>query len=123
MLTVLSRSSSRQTLCNGVSRRDALRIGSLGLTGLSLPQLLKAEDAANGGRHKSVIMIYLCGGPPHQDMYDIKIDAPKEIRGEFQPISTSVPGIDVCELLPGLARNMDKLVPIRSMVGAKDAHY
>ena len=68
-------------------------------------------------------MIYLCGGPPHQDMYDIKSAAPKEIRGEFQPISTSVPGLEVCEHLPGIARNMDKFIAIRSLVGAKDAHY
>jgi len=124
VLSVLSRRSTHQKLCNGVSRRDALQIGSLGLAGLSLPQLLKAEQESDTGKqHKSVIMIYLCGGPPHQDMYDIKVDAPKEIRGEFNPIDTSVPGIQVGELLPGIARNMDKLVPIRSMVGARDSHY
>ncbi|MEZ6060963.1 MAG: DUF1501 domain-containing protein [Planctomycetaceae bacterium] len=125
MLSILARPDAGQRLCNGISRRDALRIGSLGSVGLTLPQLLRAEEskpASAGKRHKSVIMIYLCGGPPHQDMYDIKVDAPKEIRGEFQPIATNVPGIEICELLPGLARNMDKLVPIRSMVGAKDAH-
>ncbi len=101
-----------------------MQIGSLGLAGLSLPQLLKAEqDSGNGSRHKSVIMIYLCGGPPHQDMYDIKVDAPKEIQGEFSPIDTNVPGIQIGELLPGIARNMDKFVAIRSMVGARDSHY
>ena len=124
MLSVLSRHSTHHKLCNGVSRRDVLQIGSLGLAGLSLPQLLKAEqDSGHGKQHKSVIMIYLCGGPPHQDMYDIKVDAPKEIRGEFSPIDTTIPGIQVGELLPGIARNMDKLVPIRSMVGARDSHY
>ena len=124
MLSVLSRRSTHQKLCNGVSRRNALQIGSLGLAGLSLPQLLRAEQkSGNGKRHKSVIMIYLCGGPPHQDMYDIKVNAPKEIRGELNPIDTSVPGIQVGELLPGVARNMDKLVRIRSMVGARDSHY
>ncbi|MEO2032811.1 MAG: DUF1501 domain-containing protein [Planctomycetaceae bacterium] len=124
MLCVLSRRSTRQKLCNGVPRRDALQIGALGLAGLSLPQLLKAEQESSAGtRHKSVIMIYLCGGPPHQDMYDIKVDAPKEIRGEFRPIETSVPGIQIGELLPGISRNMDKLTVIRSMVGARDSHY
>ena len=86
MLSVHGPDSSRRKLCNGVTRRDALRIGGLGTAGLSLPQLLRAESGASAGtrpRHKSVIMIYLCGGPPHQDMYDIKTAAPKEIRGEF----------------------------------------
>ncbi|MDG2126560.1 MAG: DUF1501 domain-containing protein, partial [Fuerstiella sp.] len=126
MLSVQGPSAFQRQLCSGVSRRDALRVGGLGAAGLSLPQLLRAEAssaAATSKRHKSVIMIYLCGGPPHQDMYDIKTAAPTEIRGEFQPVSTSVPSIEICELLPGIAKNMDKFVPIRSMVGAKDAHY
>ena len=67
-------------------------------------------------------MIYLCGGPPHQDMYEIKVDAPAEVRGEFDPIPTAVPGIEICELLPNMARIMDKLVPIRTVVGCKDDH-
>jgi len=126
MLSVHGPASINRKLCTGISRRDALRVGGLGVAGLSLPQLLRAEatsDVATSQRHKSVIMVYLCGGPPHQDMYDIKTAAPTEIRGEFQPISTNVPGIEICELLPGIAKNMDKFVPIRSMVGAKDAHY
>src|SRR5256885_2196969 len=113
------------------SRRDFLRIGAMGLGGLSLPQLLAIEAAQakdpkqpteGKKRHKSLIMIYLCGGPPHQDMYDIKVDAPSEIRGEFNPIPTAVPGIEIGELLPNLARIMDKLVPIRTVVGCKDDH-
>jgi len=68
-------------------------------------------------------MIYLPGGPPHQDMFDIKVDAPQEIRGEFKPISTKVPGIQICEHLPRLAGMMDRLAVIRSMVGAEDNHY
>ena len=96
--------------------------------GLSLPQILAAENAApktakSGGLgHKAVIMIYMPGGPAHQDMYDLKMEASREIRGEFKPIKTRVPGIEICELLPRLARNMDKLIPIRSIVGAKDRH-
>jgi hypothetical protein len=126
MLSVPGPATGPRKLCCGISRRDALHIGGLGAAGLSLPQLLRAEAASESAtrrRHKSVIMIYLCGGPPHQDMYDIKTAAPTEIRGEFQPVSTSVPGIEICELLPDIAKNMDKFVPIRSMVGAKDAHY
>jgi hypothetical protein len=93
------------------------------LGGLSLAQLLALEAQAGvKNSHKAVIMVYLCGGPPHQDMYDLKTDAPAEVRGEFSSIKTSVPGIEVCELLPNLARNMQHLVPIRTIVGALDDH-
>ena len=90
----------------------------------SLPQLLNAESQ-NGTKRgfKSVIMIYLCGAPPHQDMWDIKTDAPADIRGEFKPIKTKVPGIEICELFPRLASIADRLTFIRSMVGCKDRHY
>ena len=106
-------------LCQGKTRREAIRIGALGLGGLTLPNLLRAEQAAGVGSNvKSVIMIYLVGAPPHQDMYDLKMDAPSEIRGEFQPIPTNVPGIEICEHLPGLAKVMDKCVPLRSVYGS-----
>lgn len=109
--------------CDGVSRRNFLKIGALGLGGLALPQLLHAESQMGIRRsHKAVIMIFLPGGPSHQDMFDLKMDAPKEIRGEFRPISTKVPGIQICEHLPKLAALMDKLTIIRSMVGALDDH-
>jgi hypothetical protein len=86
------------THCDGRSRRHFLKIGGLALGGLSLPQLLQAEQSSPGTPglsqgHKAVIMIYLSGGPSHQDMYDLKMDAPIEIRGTFQPIATNVPGI------------------------------
>ncbi len=124
MLSILGRPDRQKKFCNGVTRRDALRIGGIALGGLTLSQLLQLEAAAGVGRsHKSVIMIYLCGGPPHQDMYDIKVDAPQEIRGPFAAIPTNVPGIEIGEHLPRMAQIMDKLVPIRSMVGARDAHY
>ncbi len=124
MLSILGRPNARQRFCNGVTRRDVLRIGGMAFGGLTLPQLLQAEASAEGKRsHKSVIMIYLCGGPPHQDMYDIKGDAPAEIRGPFRAIATKVPDIQICEHLPRMAGMMDKLVPIRSLVGARDAHY
>ncbi|MCA9163272.1 MAG: DUF1501 domain-containing protein [Pirellulaceae bacterium] len=124
MLSILGRSDRRQRFCNGMTRRDALCIGGAALGGLTLPGLLRAE-AESGTRksHKSLIMIYLCGGPPHQDMYDLKVDAPSEIRGPFAAIPTNVPGIEICEHLPRMATIMDKLVPIRSLVGARDAHY
>ena len=123
MLTIRGPASGKNSYCDGVTRRSFLRIGGLGLGGLSLSQLLRAEAHAGTGRsHKSIIMIFLPGGPPHQDMYDIKTDAPSEIRGEFKAIKTNVPGIHICEHLPRMARMMDKLVPIRSIVGAKDRH-
>ena len=109
--------------CDGVSRRHFLRIGALGLGGMSMPQLLQAESAAGKGRsHKSVIMIFLPGGPPHQDMWDIKEEAPSEIRGEFSAIPTSVPGIRICEQFPRIARMADKFAFIRSMVGCEGPH-
>jgi hypothetical protein len=121
MLTIYGRKSR---FCDGVSRRNFIKIGALGLGGLALPQLLQAESKSGIRKsRKAIIMIYLPGGPPHQDMFDIKLDAPPEIRGEFKPIKTSVPGIQICEHLPKLARMMDKLVPIRSVVGAEDNHY
>jgi len=85
-----------------------------------LPQLLQAE-AQNVGKarpHKALINIFLAGGPPHQDMFDLKMNAPSEIRGEFKPIATNVDGIEICELFPQLAKMMDKFSVIRSMVGA-----
>lgn len=100
-------------------RRDVLQIGTLGLSGLTLPGLLRAEQAAGiSGSKKAIIMIYMCGAPSHQDMYDLKMDAPAEIRGEFRPIETSVPGIEICEHLPRLAKLMHRLVPLRSVYGS-----
>ena len=124
MLSILGGRNTKQRFCNGLTRRDVLRIGGMALGGLTLPQLLRLEaNAGTGKSHKSVIMIYLCGGPPHQDMYDIKDDAPREVRGPFSAIETNVPGIRISEKLPRMARIMDKLAPIRSMVGARDSHY
>jgi hypothetical protein len=112
-------SSGRHT-----SRREVLKVGALGLGGLTLPGLLRAEQAAGVGRsHKAVIMIYLVGAPPHQDMYDLKMDAPAEVRGEFKPIDTAVPGIRICEYLPKLASIMDKLVPLRSVYGSPSGDH
>ncbi len=128
MLRINGPQSSR--FCDRLSRRSFLSIGGLALGGLAMPQILaaatstkSAKTPASGGLgHKAVIMVYLPGGPPHQDTFDLKTEAPSEIRGEFSPIKTAVPGIEICELLPRIAANMDKLVPIRSVVGAKDRH-
>jgi len=123
MLTLVGSADPRRKFCDGLSRRNFLRIGSLGLAGLSLPQLLAAEAQAGvRNSQKSVIMIYLVGGPPHQDMFDLKPLAPKEIAGPFRPIPTNVPGIEICEHFPRLAGMMDKLIPIRSLVGAQSGH-
>jgi len=122
MLTLTSRSPS-PSFCDGISRRSFLRMGGLGLGGLTFSQLLRAE-AQNGTlrSNKALILVYLPGGPPHQDMFDIKTDAPSEIRGEFSEIATNVPGNRICELLPRMAKMADKLVFVRSVVGAKDRH-
>lgn len=122
MLTVAGRSDSG-SFCDGLSRRNFLRIGTLGLGGLTLPQLLKAESGQGRTRStKSVIMIYLVGGPPHQDMFDLKPLAPKEVAGPWRPIATNVPGFEICEAFPRLAKMADKFTVIRSLVGNQSDH-
>ena len=123
MLTIYANAPSGRRFCDGISRRNFLKIGALGLGGLALPQLLQAETKSGiRNSHKAVIMIYLPGGPPHQDMFDLKMDAPLEIRGEFKPIPTTVPGIQICEHLPRLAKRTDKFALIRSLADAVDDH-
>ena len=126
MLTILDGSAQGSRYCDGISRRGFLKIGTLGMGGLALPDLLRAEAASQidskRNSHKAIIMILLTGGPPHQDMYDLKPEAPSEFRGEFQPISTSLPGFQICELLPRMAKMMDKLVVIRSLADCYDQH-
>jgi Protein of unknown function (DUF1501) len=103
---------SPRRCCDGLTRRETLHAGALGLLGgLSLPQLLAAESSATSrpGKAKNVILLYLLGGAATQDMYDLKPNAPIEVRGEFKPISTSVPGLQVCEHLPRLAKWMHKV--------------
>ncbi len=105
------------------SRRGFLKIGSLGVGGLSLSELLRDEAKAGiRSSTKSVIFIYLVGGPPHQDMFDLKPNAPAEIRGPWKPIPTNVPGIEICEAFPLMAKMMDKFTIIRSLVGNQIDH-
>lgn len=112
--------------CDGLSRRSFLKIGGFAFgsaASLSLPELLRAESrVGTSSSHKAVINIFLGGGPPHQDMWDIKVDAPREIRGEFDPIRTNVDGIEIGECFPRIASMMDKFVAIRSVVGCDGAH-
>jgi hypothetical protein len=106
-----------------LSRRSFLKIGGLGVAGLALPQLLRAEEAAGiRSSRKSVILIYLVGGPPHQDMFDLKPNAPQEIAGPWRPIPTNVNGIQIGEAFPKLAGMMDKLAIVRSLVGNQADH-
>ncbi len=121
LLTIQGGDAGR--FCDGISRRGFLKIGGLALGGMTLTDVLAAEAQAGiRSNHKAIIMVYLPGGPAHQDTFDLKPDAPSDIRGEFKPIKTRVPGIQICELLPRLAAIMDKLVIVRSLVGARDEH-
>src|SRR5438045_2188578 len=106
MLSILDPASRNdRSFCDGVSRRSFLKIGALGAAGLTLPQLLAAEAQAGiKNSCKSVILVYLVGGPPHQDLFDLKPDAPAEIAGPWKPIKTNVNGIEICELLPRMSR-------------------
>src|SRR5215213_1351096 len=95
-------------------RRDAmLRLGHVGLGGLTLPGLLAAQaqavEASRARKAKACILVYLWGGPPQQDTFDLKPDAPDGIKSQFQPISTAVPGIQICDQLPQIAKCVDKL--------------
>ena len=110
-------------LCDGLSRRSFMQIGGLAMGGLALPEILQAQQQnGESSQHKAVIMVFLAGGPPHQDMFDLKPEAPAEVRGEFDPIATNVPGIQISELMPRVAGMMDKFAIIRSLVGAEGRH-
>jgi hypothetical protein len=123
MLTIFGR---KTPYCDGVSRRSFLTIGALGLgaSALHLTDVFRAEARAGtaGTQHKAVINIFLGGGPPHQDMWDLKPEAPPEIRGEFKPIATNVTGIQIGETFPRIARMADKCAFVRSIVGASGGH-
>src|SRR5437867_8953151 len=119
-------------LCDGLTRREWLRIGGVAAFGLSLPELMMARRAAAAetppasilqrGKAKACIVLFLMGGPPQHSTWDPKPDAPAEIRGLFKPIATSVPGIQMSELMPRLARLADKLCLLRAMATDDNAH-
>lgn len=123
MLTVTGARSP--SFCDGLTRRNFLRIGAFG-GALTLTDLLRlraqAETPVRTSRNKGVIMIFLSGGASQLDTYDLKPDAPKEIRGPYSPIRTNVPGIDICEALPETAKVMDKIALLRTVVPAIDEH-
>ncbi|MBL8795603.1 MAG: DUF1501 domain-containing protein [Planctomycetia bacterium] len=104
------------------TRREVLRAGALGTFGLALPDLLRAESAARKTNIKSCVLIFAFGGPAQQETFDLKPDAPAEIRGEFKPIDTNVPGIRICEHLPRLAKLADQYAIIRSATHKNRVH-
>jgi uncharacterized protein (DUF1501 family) len=121
MLTFRGASVSR--FCTGLSRRDFLNAGALGIGGLTLAELLRCRaHAKTTGSSKAVIFVYLHGGPSHIDTYDMKPDAPAEYRGEFKPIQTNVPGFEICELMPLQAKIADKLALVRNMTFNPNFH-
>ena len=121
MLSILSGSGSqRSNFCDGISRRGFLTAGGFALGGLGLSSVLRANQQERS--HKAIINIYLPGGPSHIDMWDPKPDAPREVRGEFNPIQTNVPGIQICELFPRIAAMMDKFVIVRSLSDSSGDH-
>jgi hypothetical protein len=122
MLNILGPASR---YCDGVSRRGFLRIGAfaMGAASLNLADVYRAQaQPGQATSHRALINIFLGGGPPHQDIWDLKMEAPDEIRGEFKPIQTSVNGIQICEVFPRIARLMNKCAVIRSVVGAEGRH-
>lgn len=125
MLTI---QGNKQRFCDSSDRRSFLKIGALGLGGLSLAQILEAEAGASNAEYggsnsrKAVIQIFLAGGVSHQDFVDLKPEAPENIRGEFSPIPTNVPGMEICELMPRLAQMMDQFAIIRSIADSDGAH-
>jgi uncharacterized protein (DUF1501 family) len=123
MLTIFDPADRGERFCDRMPRRNFLRVGALGAAGLTLPRLLEAEAAA-GIRNstRSVILVYLVGGPPHQDLFDLKPNAPAEFAGPMRPIATRVPGIEICELLPMMAERMDKFAVVRSLCDAQADH-
>src|SRR5215208_7409679 len=105
-----------------LNRRSMLKVGALALGGLTLPGLLKARADGSASNRKSIILVWLAGGPSHIDMYDLKPSAPAEVRGEFKPISTTVPGIQIGEHLPLQAALFDKLAVVRSAFHTNAGH-
>ena len=123
MLTIYGQADRKSNHCDGHSRRHFLKIGGMAAGGLSLPQLLAMEaHAGTGSSHKAIINVFLPGGPSHIDLFDLKPNAPTEIRGEFSPIQTNVPGMEISEVFPMLSKHADKFAIIRSIADADGRH-
>jgi len=123
MLNLLGKNRNNRSHCDGIPRRDFLKLGGMAAGGLSMGQLLDLEAKQGvGSSHKAVINVFLPGGPSHLDTFDLKPDASSEIRGEFSPIPTNVPGMEICELFPRLAKLGDKFSIIRSICDSEGAH-
>ena len=123
MLTIYGDPASK--FCDGLSRRSFLRIGGLAAGALTLPDLMRLDTTAQQPDRrcgKSIIMICLGGGPSHLDMYDMRPDAPVEYRGEFRPIPSKVPGMEMCELMPRQAEIADRIAVIRSLQWIEPCH-
>src|SRR5437868_11152228 len=114
---MISLCGSGSRLCDGVTRREFLRVGGLGVAGLSWPDLLRlrAQAATARTKVKSCIRLFMWGGPSQQETFDPKPNAPDGIRGDFKPIATNVAGIRICEHLPMLARMADRYAILRSL--------
>ena len=109
--------------CDGYSRRSFLKLGAMTIGGLTLADVMRAEAAAGvSSSSKAIINVHLSGGPSHQDMFDLKPEAPAEFRGEFNPIATNVAGMQICEHMPQLAKMADKFAVIRSLIGSAGEH-
>jgi hypothetical protein len=124
---VLTFSDNGPRLCDRLNRREWLRVGGLSALGLSLPDILRLQGGvraapASGRKARSCIVLFLMGGPPQHSTWDPKPAAPAEIRGEFGPTATNVPGLQICSLLPLLARNADKLCLLRAVSTGDNAH-
>src|SRR5438874_12810792 len=126
MLSLLDRGT---TLCDGLTRRECLRIGGLGMFGLTLPALAQARQAAAAtgatdkfGKAKSCIILFFLGGPPQHETWDPKPAAPAEVRGDLQSIASAVPGFRVGELMPRTARFTNKIAVLRAMTTRDNAH-
>src|SRR5438132_4171013 len=126
MLRILG---SRKVLCDGLTRRDFLRIGSLGAFGFALSDLLRGQSAraasraiGSFGKAKACILLFPYGSPPQHETFDPKPEAPAEVRGEMGAIASSVPGLQVCEHLPRVARVMDRVTVVRSMTHPYPEH-
>ena len=114
--------NTQSRLCNGISRRNFVRVGAITPLGLSLPRLMAADADAKHARAKSVILIFLGGGLSHHDSFDMKPEAVEQIRGKYQSIATTVPGLNICELLPKTAQIMNTLTLVRSGTHENDHH-